>query len=83
MMNLYRVLAGLPEDQLDAAGITSALSSQDGDPSFMGHPSTCDHEQIAGLPALCSPQQILAKLVDGQLTQLGGWIDVGKVYGGG
>ncbi|MCB9404126.1 MAG: ABC transporter substrate-binding protein [Microthrixaceae bacterium] len=83
MMNLYRVLAGLPEGQLDAAGITSAMSAQDGDPSFMGHPSTCDHEQIAGLPALCSPQQILAKLVDGQLTQLGGWIDVGKVYGGG
>jgi branched-chain amino acid transport system substrate-binding protein len=82
-MNLYRILVGLDEDDLTPAAITAALEAQAEAPSFMGHPSTCDHEQLAGLPALCSPQQILAELQDGQLTQLGDWVDVGRIYGTG
>jgi branched-chain amino acid transport system substrate-binding protein len=82
-MNLYRVLAGLDDDAVTPAGITAALKAQDGAPSFMGHPSTCDREQLAGLPALCSPQQILARLTDGELIQIGDWIDVGAVFGDG
>lgn len=82
-MNLYRVLVGLGGDDITPASITKALEAQDEAPSFMGHPSTCDHEQMEGLPALCSPQQILAEMQDGELTQLGTWIDVGKEYGSG
>ena len=82
-MNLYRVLASLDDDALTPAAITAALQAQEDAPSFMGHPSTCDGEQLAGLPALCSPQQILAELKDGELVQVGDWIDVGEVFGDG
>lgn len=82
-MNLYRVLVSLDEADLTPAGITAALGDQVEAPSFMGHPSTCDREQLAGLPALCSPQQILARLTDGELVQEGDWIDVGTVLGDG
>jgi branched-chain amino acid transport system substrate-binding protein len=82
-MNLYRVLASLDDDALTPAAITAALQAQVDAPSFMGHPSTCDGEQLAGLPALCSPQQILAELKDGELVQVGDWIDVGAVFGDG
>lgn len=82
-MNLYRVMVGLDEADLTPAGITAALRAQDEAPSFMGHPSTCDRQQLAGLPALCSPQQILAQMNGGELEQLGDWVDVGAIYGAG
>jgi branched-chain amino acid transport system substrate-binding protein len=86
-MNLYVVLAGLaanPGDgngtPISAASVTASLRAQRETPSFMGHPYTCDGAQLIGLPALCSPQQILAQLVDGTLVDLGTWIDVGAIY---
>jgi branched-chain amino acid transport system substrate-binding protein len=82
-MNLYRVLDSLGDEPITSESITTALRSQVAAPSFMGHPYTCDGEQLAGLPALCSPQQVLAQLRDGQLQQLGDWIDVGAIYGEG
>ena len=81
-MNLYRVLVGLDPDQITPAAISKALEAQVDAPNYMGHPYTCDHEQLAGLPALCSPQQILAEMRDGELFQTGGWIDVGAIYAG-
>ena len=80
-MNLYRVLLGLDAEELTPEGIAAALATQDDTPSFMGHPSTCDQQQLKGLPAVCSPQQILARLTDGDLEQLGDWVDVGEIYG--
>lgn len=80
-MNLYRVLLGLDAEDLTPEAITAALAAQDEAPSFMGHPSTCDQQQLAGLPAVCSPQQILARLTDGELEQLGDWVQVGDIYG--
>jgi branched-chain amino acid transport system substrate-binding protein len=80
-MNLYRVMADIGAKNLSAATITKALASQRNAPSFMGHTSTCDHKQLAGLPAACSPQQILARMNDLQLEQIGTWVDVGKIYG--
>jgi branched-chain amino acid transport system substrate-binding protein len=47
----------------------------------MGHPYTCDQQQLSDLPAMCSPQQILARMEDGDLVQIGDWIDVGAVPG--
>ncbi len=82
-MNLYRVMVGLDDTDLTPAGITAALAAQVDAPSFMGHPSTCDRAQLAGLPALCSPEQILAEMRDGELVQLGDWVDVGRIYGDG
>jgi len=82
-MNLYRVLMQLGPGHLTPTAIMGALRAQHDAPSFAGHTSTCDRHQMAGLPALCSPQQILAEMHDGQLRQLGTWIDVGREYGNG
>jgi branched-chain amino acid transport system substrate-binding protein len=78
-MNLYLVLRSLDADSLDSASITAALRSQRDAPSFMGHSYTCDGRQFGTLTAFCSPQQILVELSDGELTQLGDWIDVGEI----
>ncbi len=80
-MNLYAVMRGLGAEGSTPEAISNSLSSQRDTPSFMGHPYTCDREQFAGLPAMCSPQQILARMDDRVLTQLGTWIDVGAIYG--
>jgi len=82
-MNLYRVLREVGADDVTPAAIIEALEAQVEAPNFMGHPSTCDHQQLAGLPAMCAPQQVIAKMEDGQLTQVAGWIDVGAIYGTG
>lgn len=82
-MNLYRVLRELGADGITSAAISEALEAQRDAPSFMGHPSTCDHHQLQDLPAMCSPQQVIAEMQDGQLTQVGDWIDVGEIYGTG
>jgi len=81
-MNLYRVLMGLDGD-FTAEGITASLKSQRDTPSYMGHSSTCDGKQLAGLPSLCSPQQILIQLQEGKLVQVSDWIEVGEIYGKG
>jgi branched-chain amino acid transport system substrate-binding protein len=81
-MNLYSVLRELGAEGISADAITEALSSKVDEPSFTGHDYTCDREQFEGLPAMCSPQQILAEMQDRNLTQLGDWIDVGAVYSG-
>lgn len=78
LMNLWVQLVGL--DDVDAPTVTEALASQRNTPSFMGHPYTCNGEQIEGLPAMCAPQQIVAQLANGELVQRTGWVDVGRIY---
>ncbi len=77
-MNLYVQLAAL--DTIDAASVADALSAQRDTPSFMGHPYTCDGEQFVGLPAMCSPQQIIVQMRSQEVTQVSDWIDVGRIY---
>jgi branched-chain amino acid transport system substrate-binding protein len=79
VMNVYRALRSLDDGPVDGGSVMAALAAQRAAPSFMGHPSTCDHQQLRGLPAMCSPQQILVEMRDGTLHQLGTWIDVGSV----
>ncbi|MCU0310303.1 MAG: ABC transporter substrate-binding protein [Acidimicrobiales bacterium] len=81
LMNLYAILSQLGGD-ITPGAITAALQATDGAPNFGGHPYTCDGEQFDGLPALCSPQQILARMQDRQLSQVTDWIDVGRIYRG-
>lgn len=78
LMNLYVILDDLDGD-ITPETITEALQAQVDAPSFSGHPYTCDGKQYPGLPAMCSPQQILAQMEDGTLSQLGDWIDVGTI----
>ncbi len=79
LMNLWAVLVEL--DEVTPQAISAALGARADEPSFMGHPYTCDRQQLSGLPAMCSPQQILARMEDGELVQIGDWIDVGAVPG--
>ncbi len=81
LMNLYVILNQLDGD-ITPEAITEALKAQVDAPSFSGHPYTCDGKQYPGLPAMCSPQQILAQMEDGTLSQLGDWIDVGTIAAG-
>lgn len=78
LMNLYVILNQLDGD-ITPESITTALKAQVDAPSFSGHPYTCDGKQYPGLPAMCSPQQVLAQMEDGTLSQLGDWIDVGTI----
>lgn len=80
-MNLYVVLRDLGADHITPAAIMDAFRHKVDAPSFMGHTYTCDGKQLKGLPAICSPQQILAKIQNRTLSQIGTWIDVGKIYG--
>jgi branched-chain amino acid transport system substrate-binding protein len=79
-MNLYSVLRELGADGLEPAAIIEALRSKSGEPSFMGHDYSCDGRQLEGLPSVCSPQQIIARMSGGELEQVGSWIDVGAVH---
>lgn len=81
MMNLVLVLNELGTE-ITPKTITAALKAKVDAPSFGGHDYTCDGEQFDGLPAMCSPQQVLTQMKDGKLSQVGDWIDVGKIYNG-
>ena len=55
-MNLYRVLVEACADgEITPAAIIEALQAQVEAPSFMGHPSTCDGQQLEGCPR-CAPR---------------------------
>jgi branched-chain amino acid transport system substrate-binding protein len=81
LMNLYAILSQLDGD-ITPAAITAALQSAVDAPNFGGHPYTCNGQQFDGLPALCSPQQILTRMQNRKLTQVTDWIDVGQIYNG-
>ncbi len=77
MMNLWSVLK-----QVGPAGtsrdVIAAFRASKDRVSFDGHPYTCDGKQIAGLPGLCAPQEVLIKVTaDGTFSEASdGWIDV-------
>ena len=77
-MNLWDLLTSL--DTIDAASVAEALATSVDEPSFWGHPYTCDEEQVAGMPSLCAPQQQLLRFLDDgddpPEDASGGWIDV-------
>ncbi|MEZ5372786.1 MAG: ABC transporter substrate-binding protein [Microthrixaceae bacterium] len=76
-MNLWAVLDQLGAGATPEQIIESFRSSVD-EPSFDGHAYTCDGKQVPDMPALCSPQQVLAELVgpDEFAEVSDGWIDV-------
>jgi branched-chain amino acid transport system substrate-binding protein len=58
-MNLYAMLLELGGDDITSEGLLDLARDSVDEPSFWGHPYTCDGRQVPGLPALCAPQQIL------------------------
>ncbi|MGB2756392.1 MAG: ABC transporter substrate-binding protein [Acidimicrobiia bacterium] len=81
MMNLYLVLNEVGSD-ITPASILAALKAKVDAPSFAGHEYTCDGKQFDGLPAMCSPQQVLGQMHDSKLTAVTGWVDVGTIFHG-
>jgi len=59
LMNLYAMLRELGGDDVTSEGLLDLARNSVDEPSFWGHPYTCDGRQVPGLPALCAPQQIL------------------------
>ncbi len=75
-MNLYVQMRVIGADALTPGALVDEFRAARDFPSFNGHPYTCDGEQIAGLPAICSPQQIIARREGGTLRQVTDWIQV-------
>lgn len=81
VMNLYRAMRSVQDagSEVTRESVMNGLRSSNDVPSFMGHPFTCDGRQIEGLVAMCSPQQILVEMREGELLQKGSWIGVGAI----
>ena len=82
-MNLWGVLERLAKagTEITPTAITDALRAAKDEPSFDGHPYTCDGKQMPGLPGLCAPQEVLVELQGaGKFAEVSdGWVDVPKV----
>jgi branched-chain amino acid transport system substrate-binding protein len=83
VMNLWMVLSDIGGDDVSPETIIDTLSAARDRPSWDGHDYTCDGEQVPGLPALCAPQQVLIRMVDGNLVlESDGWVDVSEILAG-
>jgi branched-chain amino acid transport system substrate-binding protein len=82
MMNLYAILNELGGDNISSAGILQLARDAVDEPSFWGHPYTCDGQQVPGLPALCAPQQILFTIpaAGEDPMELTGWIPTDELF---
>ncbi|MGZ8752348.1 MAG: ABC transporter substrate-binding protein [Acidimicrobiia bacterium] len=76
LMNLYVVMKEIGFENLSRDALLENFRAARDAPNFMGHPYTCDGNQIPELPAMCAPQQIIARRTDGALEQVSDWIDV-------
>jgi branched-chain amino acid transport system substrate-binding protein len=79
-MNLWAVLDEIGADATSEQ-IIEAFRNSRNEPSFDGHPYTCDGEQIPALPSMCASQQVIAELggSGGFVEVSDGWIDVPTV----
>ena len=81
IMNIWDLMNELGPDNVTPAALTELVGQSQDRVSFMGHPYTCDGQQLPDLPAVCSPQQVLVENVDGDLAQISdGWIDVSALF---
>ena len=83
-MNIWALLEDLGGD-VSAERIAAALRESSSQPSFWGHPYTCDGQQVPGYPALCAPQQTLFQMVDDSgtaVTVVDDWVDVPALVAG-
>jgi branched-chain amino acid transport system substrate-binding protein len=76
LMNLYVAMKEIGFENLSRDAILEHFRAARDAPNFMGHPYTCNGDQIPALPAMCAPQQIIAERKNGKLEQVSDWIDV-------
>ena len=82
LMNLYAMLRELGGDDITSEGILDLARNSVDEPSFWGHPYTCDGRQVPGLPALCAPQQILFTFdaVGQDPVEVSDWIPTDELF---
>ena len=81
IMNIWDLMNELGPDDVTPETLTELVGQSQDRASFMGHPYTCDGQQLPDLPAVCSPQQVLVQNVEGDLAQVSdGWIDVSALF---
>jgi branched-chain amino acid transport system substrate-binding protein len=61
-LNLYAVLDQLGPDGVSREAVFDFVRSTEDEPSYWGHPYTCDGAQVDGLPSLCAPQQSIFRV---------------------
>lgn len=76
VMNMYVMMRRVGAEKLTSATLADAFRAAKNEPSFFGHPYTCDGKQLPGYPAMCSPQQTLGKVENGSLKQITDWLDI-------
>jgi branched-chain amino acid transport system substrate-binding protein len=81
IMNIWDLMNELGPDDVTPDTLIELVGQSQDRASFMGHPYTCDGQQLPDLPAVCSPQQVLVQNVEGDLAQVSdGWIDVSALF---
>ena len=75
-MNLYAILRKIGGDKVTKESVVAAFRATKNQPSFFGHPYTCDGQQLTGYPAMCSPQQTLGVFEKGAIKQVTPWLDI-------
>lgn len=81
-LNLYALMAELGPDGVSRETVLDAVRAAENQPSFWGHPYTCDGAQIEGLPSLCAPQQSLFYVEEpgDNITVNEDWIDTVALF---
>jgi branched-chain amino acid transport system substrate-binding protein len=81
-LDLYAVLDGLGADGISREAILDSMRAAVDQPGFWGHDYTCDGQQVAGLPALCAPQQSLIEVgPDGEIVTINDeWYDTVAIF---
>ena len=84
LFNLYSIMRQVGGENIDSKSIVTALRATKNEPSFMGHPYTCDGKQFPELPAFCAPQQMLITTSSvGSFQRITDeWVDVLAVLNG-
>ena len=81
VMNLHRLLSGMTEGDLTGEALIEKLKMAREEPSFMGHPYSCDGRQVPLLPSVCSGfVRLLEYKGGGQFADVtGDWVSGAKL----
>lgn len=75
VMNLHRLLGEIDGPPTPASLVTRLRATRD-QPSFMGHPYTCDGARVPLLSAVCSAEVRILQYRDGRFEDLAGdWVN--------
>lgn len=81
VMNVAAALGDFAPEDLTTDKILAAFRDGSDHPNFMGHPYTCDGEQLAGASAICNAYQQIRQITDGHAVAVNDdWVTAGDLY---